>query len=102
MLGDFVLGLQVLRSNLQTFSGVEGHHLGDYLDYVSKTLDKEHENEFKKLMADERFFLFDVGLTFMDKEHFASTPEFETACKKLEEARKRLYGMNAALLQAKR
>ncbi|MDY6094136.1 MAG: hypothetical protein SPI58_03745 [Candidatus Enteromonas sp.] len=102
MLGDFVLGLQVLRSNLTTFSKIQGNSLGDYLEFVQTTMNPQNVKEFQKLMMEEKYFLFDVGLSFMDKEHFASTPEFESACDKLTDARKRLYGFNGELIHSRR
>ena len=95
-LGDFVRGTQILKDNLSAILKEKAETLDDFLAsepflgaFGLSTLE-----ELKDLVNEKKYFLEDVAATFMDLDDFEDSEPFENACRRLLEAKKKLYSLN--------
>ncbi len=99
-LGDFVLGTQILKENLSLILKQKAANLDDFAssDSFLKTFGKETQEELKDLVKEKNYFLQDVASTFMDLDDFEESEPFENACRRILEAKKKLYSLNRAIV----
>lgn len=99
-LGDFVLGTQILKGNLSAILKQKASGLDDFLVSESflHTFGPSMVEELKDLVQEKDFFLEEVASTFMDLDDFEESEPFENACRRLLEAKKKLYSLNRTVV----
>ena len=99
-LGDFVRGTQSLKGNLSAILKQKASGLDDFLVSESflHTFGPSMVEELKGLVQEKDFFLEEVASTFMDLDDFEESEPFENACRRLLEAKKKLYSLNRTVV----
>lgn len=99
-LGDFVLGTQILKDNLSAILKQKASGLDDFLTSESflRAFGPSMVEELKGLVQEKDFFLEEVASTFMDLDDFEESEPFENACRRLLEAKKKLYSLNRTVV----